>query len=57
MQSILSFIYPISGISLEMDESINRAVMRDDKFNSLVKQGIDVFLTHVGRFKRKSRLN
>jgi hypothetical protein len=57
VQSILSFIYPISGISLEMDESINRAVMRDDKFNSLVKQGIDVFLTHVGRFKRKSRLN
>lgn len=44
------------ALLLEMDESINRAVMRGDKFNSLVKQGIDVLLTHVGRFKRKSQL-
>ena len=42
------------ALPVELGESINRLVMRGDKFNSLVKQGIDVLLGHVGRFRRKA---
>ncbi|MCL7475534.1 MAG: DUF169 domain-containing protein [Methanosarcinales archaeon] len=44
------------ALPVDLGESINRAVMRGEKFNSLVKKGIEVMLTHIGRFKRKSGL-
>jgi len=39
---------------VELGESINRAAMRGEKFNALVKGGIDVMLEHIGKFKRKA---
>ncbi|MCL7414534.1 MAG: DUF169 domain-containing protein [ANME-2 cluster archaeon] len=45
------------ALPVDMDESINRVVMRGDKFNSLVNKGIEVMLMHIERFKRKSGIN
>lgn len=42
------------ALLVDLGESINRAVMRDDRFESLVKQGIEVILAQVGRFRKKS---
>lgn len=39
---------------VELGESINRAAMRGEKFNALVKGGIDVMLEHIGKFRRKA---
>ena len=39
---------------IELGESINRAAMRGEKFNALVKSGIEVMLEHIGKFRRKS---
>lgn len=43
------------ALLVDLGESINRAVMRGDRFNSMMKKGIDVLLARVGRFKRKSQ--
>ncbi len=39
---------------IELGESINRAAMRGEKFNALVKSGIEVMLEHIGKFRRKA---
>jgi uncharacterized protein (DUF169 family) len=43
------------ALPMELGESINRLVMRGDKFSSLMKKGIEVLLSHVERFKRKTK--
>lgn len=41
------------ALPVELGESINRAAMRGDRFNTLVNQAIGTLQQHTGRFRKK----